>query len=171
MKYCMQCGSLMSMDMVDGIQRQRCTNKKCRHIFWQNPVPVVAALVEYDGKILLARNSKWPSGLMSLVTGFLEQQETPDEAIRREIMEELNLNCKSVEFLAYYSLLALNQLILLFRVEAWGEVSLNYELAEYCLIDRESLNVSHFGDMAKLDHTIRQQAMEFRDWLVKMHMQ
>jgi NADH pyrophosphatase NudC (nudix superfamily) len=46
-----------------------------------NPVPVVAALIEYQGKIVLARNAQWPEGMFSLVTGYLEKHETPEDAV------------------------------------------------------------------------------------------
>lgn len=169
MKYCMQCGSILGIDMIQGVQRLRCSNKKCQHIFWQNPIPVVAALVEYEDQVLLARNIKWPSGLLSVISGFLEQNETPEEGIRRELMEELGLNAKHIHFLAYHSLMALNQLILLFQVEAWGEIKLGEELAEYILVDKFQLKAAHFGELQKLDNTIRHQAEAFRDWVLSQY--
>ena len=66
---------------------------------WDNPVPVVAALIEYQGKIVLARNSQWPEGVLSLITGYLERNETPEEAVVREVKEELGLDGRVQELL------------------------------------------------------------------------
>ena len=38
---------------------------------WDNPLPVLAALVEVDGKILLARNAAWQEKAFALITGFM----------------------------------------------------------------------------------------------------
>ena len=38
---------------------------------WDNPLPVLAALVEIEGRILLARNVAWPEKNFALITGFM----------------------------------------------------------------------------------------------------
>ena len=38
---------------------------------WDNPLPVLAALVEVEGKILLARNAAWGPKNFALITGFM----------------------------------------------------------------------------------------------------
>jgi NAD+ diphosphatase len=46
---------------------------------------VLAAVIEYDGQILLARNAAWPGKMYALITGFMEAGETPQDGITREI--------------------------------------------------------------------------------------
>ncbi len=41
------------------------------------PIPVVAAIVELDGMVILARNRLWPEKMFGLVTGFLEGVRRP----------------------------------------------------------------------------------------------
>ena len=53
-------------------------------------VPVLAALVELEGRILLARNAAWPGRRFALITGFMEAGETPRDGIMREVKEEMN---------------------------------------------------------------------------------
>jgi NAD+ diphosphatase len=53
---------------------------------------VLAAVVEYQGKILLARNAAWPHKMYALITGFMEAGESPQEGIAREVKEETNLD-------------------------------------------------------------------------------
>ncbi len=56
---------------------------------WDNPVPVVAAIVEHEGAVILARDRDWPEKMFRLVTGFLENDETPEQGVAREVKEEL----------------------------------------------------------------------------------
>ena len=55
-----------------------CPDTSCGYVHWDNPLPVVAAIVEYEGRILLARNAAWQEGMFALITGFLENGETPE---------------------------------------------------------------------------------------------
>ena len=74
-----------------GRVRLACPDPECGFVHWNNPLPVVAAIVEYEGKILLARNAAWVEGMFALITGFLENGETPEEGIAREVLEETSL--------------------------------------------------------------------------------
>jgi len=38
--------------------------------------PVVAAIIEHEGQVLLARGKNWPEKMFALVTGFLEADES-----------------------------------------------------------------------------------------------
>jgi hypothetical protein len=49
----------------------------CGFVHWDNPAPVLAALVEYQGRVVLARNRAWAAGAFGLITGFLERGEDP----------------------------------------------------------------------------------------------
>jgi ADP-ribose pyrophosphatase YjhB (NUDIX family) len=82
--------------------RQTCPDTECGYVHWNNPLPVVAAIVEYEGKILLARNAAWPEGMFALITGFLENGETPEEGIAREVLEETSLHAETVELIGVY---------------------------------------------------------------------
>ena len=102
-----------------------CIENDCSFTHYQNPTPVVAAVIEYkDGNILLAHNSKWPPKWFALVTGFLEKHEHPDDAVIREVKEEVGLDCEIKEFLGHYSFKRMNQLIIAYHVYADGEVKL-----------------------------------------------
>ena len=79
-KFCPRCGQELVFAEVDGRRRQRCPSDICEYVFWDNPTPVIAAIVERDGNIVLVRNKAWPGKIFGLVTGFLEKGETPEEA-------------------------------------------------------------------------------------------
>lgn len=101
MKYCPECTNALTPKPIDGAERMACTSPQCGFVHWDNPVPVVAALIEYQGKIVLARNAQWPKGMFSLVTGYLEKNETPENAVIREIKEELGPGGASHKFIGH----------------------------------------------------------------------
>jgi NADH pyrophosphatase NudC (nudix superfamily) len=66
---------------------------------------------------VLVRNKAWPQKMYGLVTGFLEEGETPENGILRAVKEELGLDEKIADFIGYYTFFAMNQLILAFHVK------------------------------------------------------
>ena len=70
---------------------------------WANPVPGAQALVERDGRVLLGRRRDDPAaGLWDIPGGFVEEQEHPLEALRRELREETGLEIEPTEFLGMW---------------------------------------------------------------------
>jgi NAD+ diphosphatase len=57
-KYCPICASALILKIEGERERAACPSGHWTH--WDNPLPVVAALVEVEGRILLARNAAWP---------------------------------------------------------------------------------------------------------------
>lgn len=156
MKYCPDCGNTLEAKRIDGVERKACVSPECGFVHWDNPVPVVAALIEYQGKIVLARNSQWPEGMFSLVTGYLERNETPEEAAVREVKEELGLDSKAQEFIGCYSLIEKNQIILAHWVVATGELTAGNEITEVKLLSREELKLWQFGRLALTSAIVNQ---------------
>ena len=138
MRYCPQCRADLVERLIDNEPRRACADD-CGFVHWDNPTPVVAAIVEYQGRVLLARNAKWPAGWFALITGFLERGETPEQCVLREVEEELGLQGEIAEFVGNYSFPEQNQLLITFHVVARGEVRLNEELAEYQLYDHAAV--------------------------------
>lgn len=106
---------------------------------WDNPLPVLAALVEIEGRILLARNAAWPEKMFALITGFMERGETPEQGIARELKEETNLDADAIALIGVYEFIRKNEVIIAFHVKASGEISLSEELVDYRLIAPEKL--------------------------------
>lgn len=131
-KYCPTCGTPLIDAELSGHVRQCCPEPRCGHVFWDNPVPVVGAIVEQAGKLILARNVAWPEVMFGLVTGFLEKRESPAEAAAREVEEELGLVGETQELVGLYPYPRMNQILMVYHVVAEeGEITLNEELAEY----------------------------------------
>jgi len=145
MKFCPWCGEELVTDQIDGRPRLGCTSETCEYVFWDNPTPVVAAITELEGNIVLVRNHGWRKKMFGLVTGFLEKGETPEQGVLREVKEELGLNGNIESLVGHYSFFEMNQLILAFHVKAEGDITIGDELAEIKLISPENLRPWSFG--------------------------
>jgi NADH pyrophosphatase NudC (nudix superfamily) len=117
--------------------RLRCTN--CAYTHWNNPTPVLAAVVEFEGKILLARNAAWSGEKFALITGFMEAGETPEGGIEREIAEETNLSTSALKLIGVYDFQRMNQIIIAYHAVCSGEVKLSPELVDYKLYALEDV--------------------------------
>lgn len=157
--YCPRCAAPLVETEINGTMRAACTTRACGYVHWDNPVPVVAALIECtdrDGQILLARNVEWTQRFFALITGFLERAETPEDGIRREIAEETGLATDCLELIGLYPFERMNQLIIAYHARCRGEIRLNEELAEYILVPA-----------AKLRPWPAATGLAVRDWMLR----
>ncbi len=130
--FCPECATPLEPRDTGGRVRPACP--KCHFTHWNNPLPVLAALVEYEGRILLARNALWTNGMFALITGFMEAGETPEQGMARELKEETNLDVDRMTLIGVYEFMRKNELIIAYHVEASGTIVLNEELAEFRLV-------------------------------------
>ena len=128
-RFCPQCSQPLQTVALEGRSHLQCRAAECGYIHWDNPIPVVAAIVEHEGLIILARSQGWPEKQYGLITGFLERGETPEQAVRRELGEELGLEAVAVNWVGHYSFFEMNQLLLVYHIIARGEIVLSDELA------------------------------------------
>lgn len=89
MKFCENCGNQLQDREVN--ISWYCLH--CKRYSYANPVPVIDVLFSDEaGKILLGRRARDPEkGQLNLPGGFVDPNETFEEALAREIKEELNL--------------------------------------------------------------------------------
>jgi len=64
-------------------------------------VKVTAAIIEKDGKVLIARRRKGShlEGKWEFPGGKIEQKETPEECLKRELNEEFGIEAQIDEFI------------------------------------------------------------------------
>jgi NAD+ diphosphatase len=155
-KFCMLCGNALTEKMIDGKNRRACSSRDCGHVLWDNPVPVVTAIIKHEDRIVLARNRIWPEKMFGLITGFLEKGEEPEQGIIREIREELGLEGRITEFIGLYSLFQVNQLLIAYEVETSGEIITGDEIAEIKRVEPSRLKPWPFGT-----------GLVVKDWLIK----
>lgn len=144
-QFCPVCSHSLEVQWSDNQDRLVCTNPVCNFVHYDNPTPVVAALIEHEGQLLLARAVNWPPDWFGLITGFLEKNEHPAEAVLREVKEETNLDGKLVEFIGLYTFKQMNQIIMAYHIQTEGKVTLNEELAEYKLVPPAQVEPWAFG--------------------------
>lgn len=139
MRYCPNCKEELVKSTIDNKERLKCSNVMCGFIFWNNPVPVVAVVVEVDHEIILAHNKAAPEGVYSVITGFLEADESPETAAQRETQEELGLMSGATRFLGIYPFARANQIVIAYHINARGTIRLNEELDDYRRVKKEDL--------------------------------
>jgi NAD+ diphosphatase len=146
------------------VQRLRCP--ACSWTHWNNPTPVLAAIVQYNDQILLARNAAWTGKVFALITGFMEAADTPQGGIAREVKEETNLDCTEVNLVGVYDFARMNQVIIAYHVVAQGEVKLSPELAEYKLFDYDKVKCWPAGTGYAMADWLRTRGLEpeFVEW-------
>jgi len=134
-KFCPTCATPLASitQMEDGGEKARLRCAACGYTHWNNPTPVLAAVVEVEGKILLAQNAAWPGKMFALITGFMEAGETPQEGITREIKEETNLETTALDLIGVYDFKRMNQVIIAYHAVCHGDVKLSPELVDYRL--------------------------------------
>src|ERR1700742_2265333 len=78
-KHCAHCGT--ALGPVENFPGQLiCPPAGCGRITYMSPIPVVAAIVERDGEIVLVRSHGWPESWNGLMPGFLDPNEEPEAA-------------------------------------------------------------------------------------------
>jgi NAD+ diphosphatase len=140
-KFCPNCATPLELiaQLEDSGEKERLRCPACAWTHWNNPTPVLAAVIQYQDKILLARNAAWQGKMYALITGFMEAGETPSEGIAREIKEETNLETRELDLIGVYDFQRMNQVIIAYHALAQGDVRLSPELADYKLYDYESV--------------------------------
>lgn len=96
-KFCPKCGGKLKKENINLLICQ-----KCGFDFYQNPKACMGVIMENKkGQILMVKRKFDPfKGTWDLPGGFIENNETAEEATRREIFEELGLRVKSLKYLS-----------------------------------------------------------------------
>lgn len=170
-RYCPQCATPLALIVADedGGPKQRLRCPACDFTHWNNPTPVLAAVVQCadrGGRLLLARNAAWTGRMFALITGFMEAGETPEDGIAREVLEETSLVAESVKLIGVYDFQRMNQVIMAYHVVARGEIELSPELAEYRLFEPSDVLCWPAGTGFALADWLRGQGLvpQFIEW-------
>ncbi|MBY0484276.1 NUDIX hydrolase [Nitrosomonas sp.] len=116
MKYCSNCSATVELLIPEGDSLPRYVCTTCNIIHYQNPKMVVGCIPEWEDKILLCRRAIEPRlGWWTLPAGFMENNETLEQAAARETLEEANARVEIGNLYAIYSLPHISQVYLLFR--------------------------------------------------------
>ncbi|MFP8778734.1 NUDIX domain-containing protein [Hydrogenophaga sp. RWCD_12] len=161
-RFCPSCAAPLSLVTAqeDGGPKERLRCTACDFTHWNNPTPVLAAIVQVGGKVLLARNAAWQHRMFALITGFMEAGETPEEGIRREIAEETGLTVTALNLVGVHDFQRMNQVIITYHAIAEGTVVLSPELVEYKLLEPHQVRCWPAGTGLALADWLRGQGIE-----------
>jgi ADP-ribose pyrophosphatase YjhB (NUDIX family) len=102
MKFCSNCGEKNLHGWKDGNLRYHCT--VCGVIHYENPKPTATLVCMRENELLLVKRAYNPGkGLWGLPGGFIELNETPYDAAKRELMEETGLKGSVIRFIGHCS--------------------------------------------------------------------
>ena len=93
-KYCGQCGE--EMELIDWELATQC--HPCQHRCYPRISPCIIVAIRNKEKILLAQGKQSTSGFYSVLAGFVESGETLEQAVHREVFEEVGLKIKNLKY-------------------------------------------------------------------------
>ena len=94
--YCPKCssGNLVNRD------NKAISCKDCDYVFYQNNASAVAVIIKHEDQIVLVKRARNPKrGMLDFPGGFVDPFESLEEAVHREIAEELGIELEEVKYL------------------------------------------------------------------------
>ncbi len=96
-RFCGVCGAPAAG--AEGGHQRVCTDPACATRHFPRTDPAVIMLVHDGGdRVVLGRNARFPTGLHSVLAGFVEPGESLEDAVAREVMEEVGLAVTDIRY-------------------------------------------------------------------------
>ena len=111
--FCGVCGSVTVTTPHD--RSRKC--KTCNLAFYPRLSPSIIVLVNRGEEVLLARNVRSPGNFYSTLAGFVEPGESIEEAVHREVLEEVGIRIKNLKYFSSQPWPFPNSLMLGFHAE------------------------------------------------------
>ena len=130
---------MCSSDLAPSERAQVCP--QCGLTAFPRLSPAIIVCIRRGEQILLARNHRFPPGRFSVLAGFVEPGETLEEAVAREVREEVGIRVRDIRYFGSQPWPFPNSLMLGFTAEyAEGELVVDEsELAEAHWFTRDNL--------------------------------
>ncbi len=118
-RFCTHCAAPLAriVQTEDGGEVERLRCGACGWTHWNNPTPVLAAIVELDGKVLLARNAAWPGDKAFRPDHRLHGggRARRKRASRARLPEETSLQVSALQLMGVYDFQRMNQVIIAYH--------------------------------------------------------
>lgn len=136
-RFCGRCGA--ETQTAPSERAQVCP--QCGLMAFPRLSPAIIVRIQRGEQILLARNHRFPPGRFSVLAGFVEPGETLEEAVAREVREEVGIRVRDIRYFGSQPWPFPNSLMLGFTAEyAEGEIVVDEsELAEAHWFTRDNL--------------------------------
>ncbi len=95
-RFCGRCGSALTAAAAGHVLT--CTGCGRQHFPRTDPA-VIMLVTDEDDRALLGRQPSWPEGRYSTLAGFVDPGESLEEAVRREVAEEVGVEIGAVTYL------------------------------------------------------------------------
>lgn len=93
-RFCGQCGS--RMQNVGWKMAMQCHT--CQHRTYPRISPCIIVAIRKSKQILLAQGKNHKDGMYSTLAGFVESGESLEQAVHREVMEEVGVKVKNLQY-------------------------------------------------------------------------
>ena len=130
----------------------KCPN--CGHINFTRIAPAIIVAITKEKKLLMAYHSYYKIHNYTILAGFVEAGESLEEAVRREVKEEVGINIKNIKYFASQSWPFPNSLMIGFTAE--------YESGEIKVDEEEILKARWF----EKDEIERRSKISISSWLI-----
>lgn len=114
--FCGECGGETTTSDAD--RSRKCPT--CNNLFYPRISPSIIVLITRGEELLLARNARARGRFYSTLAGFVEPGESLEEAVHREVKEEVGVDITGVTYFASQSWPFPNSLMLGFHAEYAG---------------------------------------------------
>ena len=120
--HCPRCGE--RTERIEGEWGKRCP--RCRYEHYPHLHPAVIVLVRDGDRVLLARKAGWAPGRYALVAGFVDNGESLEGTVAREVKEEVGVDVKDITYVGSQNWPFPSQLMVGF-VATWagGEITID----------------------------------------------
>jgi NAD+ diphosphatase len=121
-QYCGRCGA----PTVSQPNERAKGCPRCGLVSFPRLSPAIIVAVERDGRLLLAHAHRQPAGFYSVLAGFVEPGETLEQAVRREIYEEVGIEVSNIRYFGSQPWPFPNSLMIAFTADyAGGDLRLD----------------------------------------------
>ena len=132
--FCIKCGSELQEVLIDNRQRKRC--KVCGWVFYPQLKVGTAGIITDNGKVLLLLRSQEPwKDFWNLPAGYVDDDENPQFAVKREIEEETGLLVSDIKLFNVYFFNddpRGNGILIVYQCSTVvGELKLNFENSDF----------------------------------------
>jgi len=93
-QFCGRCGAPLTTSTTE--RAKQCP--QCGLIQYPRIAPSIIVLIQRDQELLLGRSSHFPAGFYSVIAGFVEPGETLEEAVEREVLEEVGIRIADIRY-------------------------------------------------------------------------
>jgi NAD+ diphosphatase len=136
-RFCPNCGAATAL--IQGGWRRDCPSCKAEHFPRTDPVVIMLAIA--GERCVLGRSRRFAPTMWSCLAGFTEPGETLEEAVRREVVEEVGIACGRVRYFASQPWPFPSSIMIGCHAEA---------VSEKIVIDREELEDARWFDREEL---------------------